>query len=66
MGEYSSDNNGYRYLLTVIDTFSKFAWALPVKTKSGVEITKTMNQILKTFSYTFTNRKEFYSNNFKI
>jgi hypothetical protein len=56
MGEYSSDNNGYRYLLTVIDTFSKFAWALPVKTKSGVEITKTMNQILKTFSYTFTNK----------
>jgi hypothetical protein len=68
MGEYASDNNGYRYLLTVIDTFSKFAWALPVKTKSGVEITKTMNQILIKHSPTHLqtdNGKEFYNNNFQ-
>jgi hypothetical protein len=68
MGEYASDNNGYRYLLTVIDTFSKFAWALPVKTKSGVEITKTMNQILIKHSPTHLqtdNGKEFYNFNFQ-
>ena len=35
MGSYSSQNKGHRYLLTVIDAFSKFAWAVPVKNKSG-------------------------------
>lgn len=46
MNNYSTDNNGFRYLLTVIDAFSKFAWALPVKTKSGLEVTEAMKQIL--------------------
>ena len=26
-------NNGYRFILTVIDVFSRWAWAEPVKTK---------------------------------
>jgi len=26
MGAFSKSNDGYRYLLTVIDTFSKYAW----------------------------------------
>ena len=25
------DNNGNRYILTVIDVFSKYAWSVPVK-----------------------------------
>ena len=31
----SSHNDGYRYLLTCIDVFTKHAWAIPVKTKTG-------------------------------
>ena len=31
MISYAAQNNGYRYLLTVIDTFSKKAWAMAVK-----------------------------------
>ena len=27
-------NNGYQYILTVIDIFSRYAWARPIKTKS--------------------------------
>ena len=29
------DNNKNRYILTVIDVFSKYAWSVPVKTKMG-------------------------------
>ena len=28
-------NDGFRYLLTVIDIFSKYAWLVPVKTQSS-------------------------------
>lgn len=28
-------NKGYKYLMTVINAFSKFAYAVPLKTKTG-------------------------------
>ncbi|KAK3925281.1 Putative uncharacterized transposon-derived protein, partial [Frankliniella fusca] len=28
------DNDGFSYILCVIDVFSKFAWAVPLKDKS--------------------------------
>ncbi|XP_031777473.1 uncharacterized protein LOC116415938 [Nasonia vitripennis] len=31
---YSKENKDFHYLLTVIDIFSKYAWAVPVKSKS--------------------------------
>ena len=34
----SKQNEGVNYLLTVIDIFSKFAWAIPVKNKGGKEM----------------------------
>lgn len=67
MGEYSSENNGFRYLLTVIDAFTKFAWALPIKTKSGPEVTNAMKQILIKQSpkhLQTDNGKEFYNVHF--
>jgi hypothetical protein len=33
-------NDGYVNILTVIDVFSKYAWAVPLKTKLGQEIVK--------------------------
>jgi hypothetical protein len=39
-------NDGYRYILTCIDVFSKRAWAVPLKTKSGSEVTPAFEQIL--------------------
>ena len=38
MQEFKDDNFGYRYLLTVIDVFSRFAWAIPLKTKTASEV----------------------------
>ena len=40
------DNLGFRYVLTVIDTFSKHAWAQPLKSKEGLEVVQTFEEIL--------------------
>ena len=34
MQAYASKNEGYRYILTVIDVFSKYGWAEAIKTKT--------------------------------
>ena len=34
----SKFNKGFRFLLCVIDIFSKYAWAIPLKDKKGVSI----------------------------
>jgi len=33
--KYSKENDGYKYMLFVIDTFSKYLWIQCLKTKSG-------------------------------
>ena len=43
----AKSNRGYRYLLTVVDVFSKYAWIEPVKTKSGQDVTIAFEKILK-------------------
>ena len=35
----SKYNNNYKFILTVIDMFTKYAWAIPLKNKSGLSIT---------------------------
>lgn len=42
----SSVNKGYKYILIIIDCFSKYAWAVPVKTKTKSEITNAFKKIL--------------------
>ena len=39
-------NKGYKYLLTCIDVFSKYAWTVPLKTKTGQELVKAFQTIL--------------------
>ena len=39
-------NNGYKYLLTCLDIFTKYAWVLPLKTKQGQELVKAFQTIL--------------------
>ena len=39
-------NKGYKYLLTCIDIFSKYAFVLPLKTKQGQELVKAFQKIL--------------------
>ena len=66
----SKYNKGIRFLLCVIDIFSKYAWVVPLKDKEGVSIVTAFQSILKQ-----SNRKpnkiwvdkgsEFYNASFK-
>ena len=66
----SQFNKGFRFLLCVIDIFSKYAWVVPLKDKKGVSIVNAFKSIFKK-----SNRKpnkiwvdkgsEFYNNSFK-
>lgn len=47
MNQYSSENNGFKYMINVIDTFSKYAFSEPLKTKSGIEVAKSFITIIK-------------------
>ena len=66
----SKFNKGFRFLLCVIDNFSKYAWLAPLKNKKGVSIVNAFQKILDD-----SNRKpnkiwvdkgnELYNNSFK-
>ena len=62
-------NRGYRYLLTVVDVFSKHAWVQPVKTKTGKAVTEAMAKILKggrkPINLQTDDGKEFYNKTFQ-
>ena len=47
MQKLSKYNNGYRYLLAVIDIFSKYGWLIPLKNKTGVEVERAFSGIFK-------------------
>ncbi len=44
---HAKDNQGVKFLLCVIDVFSKYAWVVPVKTTQGIEIAGAFDSILK-------------------
>ena len=47
LGDYGPANNrGYRYVLVIIDNFSKFRWTLPLKNKNAQTITNSFATIL--------------------
>ena len=66
----SKFNKRFRFLLCVIDIFSKCAWVIPLKDKKGVSIVNAFQKILKKY-----NRKpnkilvdkgsKFFNNSFK-
>ena len=43
----SKFNKGFRFVLCVIDIFSKYAWVVPLKDKKGVSIVNAFQSILK-------------------
>lgn len=46
MQKWAKQNDNHRYILTCLDNFSKYAWAIPVKSKSGPDVTAAMAKIL--------------------
>ena len=47
MQKLSKWNKGYKYLLMVLDLFSKYGWIVPLKTQTGLEVSKAFESILK-------------------
>jgi len=47
MKAFSRFNHGVKYLLTVIDVFSKYGWMLPLKDTTGVSVAKALIEIFK-------------------
>ena len=47
MRKLSRCNKGHKYLLTVIDVLSKYAWAVPIKSKSSQEMIRRLERIYK-------------------
>lgn len=47
MRTLSKYNDDYNYLLTVIDVFSKYSWAIPLKYKTGAAVTRAFEKIFK-------------------
>ena len=45
--EYGPKNNrGYRYVLVIIDSFSKFGWTIPLKSRNARTIKVSVENIL--------------------
>ena len=44
--KYAASNDGFRYILNTIDTFSKFAYATPMRTKTSTETAEAFERIL--------------------
>ena len=44
---YADENDGYKYLLVVIDIFSRYGWVEPLKDKTAKEIVKAFDKIIQ-------------------
>ena len=66
----SKFNEGFRFLLCVIDIFSKYAWVVPLKDKKGISIVNAFQIILKESQRKLNKiwvdkEREFYNSSFK-
>ena len=74
----SKFNKGFRFLLCIIDIFSKYAWVVPLKDKKDISIVNAFRKILKEPDRSEAKSKErrpnkirvdkgseFYNNSFK-
>ena len=43
-------NKGFRFLLCLLDTCSKYGWVIPLKGKIVITITNTFEKLLKEFN----------------
>ena len=71
MQEWSKQNKGFRYMLNVIDVFSKFAWSVPLKDKKGETVTEAFIHIVKKSNripkFLWVDQgKEFYNRNMDV
>ena len=46
MQKYARQNKGFRYILVVLDIFSRYAWARPIKNKTGPSVKNAFQDIM--------------------
>ena len=68
--QYARVNKNYTFILVLIDVFSKYAWAKPLKNKSGISVARMLEDIFVTNKRSpnklWTDRgTEFYNANVK-
>lgn len=44
---FNSHNDHYRYLLCIVDVFSRYAWVVPLKDKKGPTLVKAFEQVFQ-------------------
>ena len=49
MSEWKKENNGYVYLLTIIDIFSKFAWCVLLKNKTSSVVLDAFKKVIEKY-----------------
>ena len=47
MTQLSKFNDGYKYVLLLIDAFSRFLWTMPIKSKTGPSVTNALETIIE-------------------
>lgn len=47
MQEFANQNDNYKYMLTVIDVLSKYAWVVPIKNKTAKSIVDAFKKIFQ-------------------
>ena len=67
MQAFSKYNKGYKFMLTVIDLYSRYAWAIPLKDKTGATVRNAFQHIVRTSGRIpkklwVDEGKEFYNN----
>ena len=63
---FPKQNKGFKYILMVIDVFSKYGWAVALKTKTGIEVSGALSKIFdeRTPKKLWVDRgSEFYNTN---
>ena len=51
VSSHAEHNDGIRFLLTIVDAFSRFAWAVPLRNKGGKEVARGLRETLAGLNY---------------
>lgn len=65
MSKFAKYNKNYAYILSVIDVYSRYGWAIPLKTKEAEGVKNALSEIFKSApptNLTSDNGKEFKNN----
>ena len=59
-------NNGFQYIINIIDLYSRYAWSIPIKNKTGKSIVEAFDSLSETPKKLWVdNGSEFYNKIFK-